>query len=384
MLLCAVALVSILIGLWCRGFRCALRRLLVTFALGIPLSMGLLYTSCLIDGRALRLGPEAAARYVPASLHTQTNRGTGLLSPRQLVRWHYQRGFRVLNVSDRNNHRPGLEAQEAAMAEGFAPTLLVLTGEEWHASPDLVLVNTKQSWGPERKTHRQVIEGVHADGGAVFVAHPWSKLEEPLDSIFADGVDGIEVMNGVIHGGTFVLEKARQHKKSLLGVLDYKFGPHVNVMTLLPARLARTARGVVTALRERQTRIVYAVPGGAVTPARYKAGTRAVTGAVAGLRSLLETPRARRATWLAWIAGFLILWWIAARPEAKPPRSLRRLRAVFAVCCIIEFALPVALWWEARNVIGVYSVHTLLAVAAVVAVPLLLSTRALARAELEA
>jgi len=381
-LLGLVALLPLVLGLWFRGFRCALRRLLLTFALGIPLLVGLMYTSCLIEGRTIRLGPAAVNLYVPASLHTQTNRGTGLLSPLQLVRWHFQRDFRVLNVSDRNDNRPGLEAKEAAMAEGFAPTLLVLAGEEWHAAPDLVLVHTRQSWGPRKLGIEAVLDGVRGQGGASFVAHPWSKMTTySLKDVIDAGVDGLEVINGVIHGGSHIIEKARKYERALLGVSDYKFGPHVNALTLLPKRLGRSPRGVVTALRERQTRVLYAVPGGTRTPAEYEAVTRALVDAVAGLRSLFETPSARRATWLAWLAGFLILWWVAARSPRRGPGSDRLWRTVFLLCCVIEFALPFALSWQAREVLGPVSVPVILTAAAIVAVPLLVATRALSFAE---
>ena len=59
MILC-IGVLSVFLGMWCRGFTCAMRRLLVTIALGIPLAIALLYSSCFLDGRTFRFGPEAS------------------------------------------------------------------------------------------------------------------------------------------------------------------------------------------------------------------------------------------------------------------------------------------------------------------------------------
>ncbi|MHC4547335.1 MAG: PHP domain-containing protein [Planctomycetota bacterium] len=386
--LVALALVMLVMGLWTRGLLGGLRRALLTFALGVPLTLGLLYASCFLEGRQIRLGPEAVADYVPASLHSQTDRTTGLLTPADVVRWHFQRGFRVLNVSDRDEIRAGRAAAAFAAAEGFTPSLLVLVGEEWHAHPDLVLLHVRRA----RKAHelplpelRQTVAEVQQEGGAVILAHPWDKLSpRTLDEVMGAGVDGVEVVNGVIHGGVTVIRAAQQHQKALVGVIDYKYGPHVNALTLLEARRAETPRGIVEALRKRETIVLFAVPGGTVTGAAYKATQLGVTGAVAGLRSLLETPRPRRGVWLAWLAGIALLWWLSHRePKGGVRRRLgrRAARILFLACCLVEYVLPAGVSWEVRAAVGTVPVAVLLGAAAIVALPLLAATHVLAREE---
>ncbi|MHC4971316.1 MAG: PHP domain-containing protein [Planctomycetota bacterium] len=387
-LLVGLAAVALVMGLWNRGLLGGVRRMMLVFALGVPLCLALFYGSCFLDGRQIRLGPEAVDEYVICSLHSQTDRTTGLLSPANVVRWHFQRGFRVLNVSDRDEIRAGREAVEFARREGFDPPMLVLVGEEWHAHPDLVLLNVKRARLSRRLDDddlKETVKDVRREGGLVFVAHPWSKLEpRSLDSMFLAGVDGAEIVNGVIHGGSLVIEAARRHKKALVGVIDYKYGPHVNAVTLLKMSRSRTPAGVVAAVRERDTKVLFAVPGGTTTGAAYEAADLGVTGAAAGLHALFETPRSRRATWLVWLALLAGLWWLTTRePEggARRPLSRRQARVMFIVCCLIEYALPAGASWEVRAVVGTIPVVALLGVAAVVAVPLLAAAHTLARAE---
>jgi len=380
-LVVGVALLALLLGMWCRGFSCALRRFLLALALGVPLAVALLYSSCFLDGRRIELGPEAAG-YVRASLHAQTDRSTGLLSPRQLVRWHYERGFAVLNVSDRDRIDGARQAMEAGRAAAFQPPLLILVGEEWHGSPDVVLVHVRRFWNPKEMQPdetrlEQTVAGVRAEGGASFLAHPWSKvLPKTVDDIFEAGVDGMEVVNGVIRARDHLVRKAVRSRKAMVGVIDYKFGPHVNALTLLPAKLARTPRGVVEAIATRQTRVVYAVPGEAMTGEQWHTATLGTSGAVRGMRTLLETPLRRRAAWYPWLALVSGLWWLATR--RRPRMGRRAARVVFGACCAIELLLPVAIAWPVRAAIGTIPVFYLVATAAFVAVPLLAATHALA------
>jgi hypothetical protein len=376
-----VALVALLFGLWCGGFRCGLRRVLLTYALGLPVVLGLLYSSCFLEGREIRLGPDAAG-WVKASLHTQTDRSTGLLSPAQLVGWHYRRGFRVLNVADRDSSRGGEEARRVAADAGLKPPLTVTVGEEWHGSPDLVCVNITHSWRPRDLSLEETVAGVQQAGGAVFLAHPWSKRKErTLEDLFRAGVDGVEIVNGVVHGGSAVVSSATAAERALLGVIDYKYGPHVNAVTLIPERLAGSPRGVVTAIRKRQTRVVYAIPGGATTGAAYEAelGTLELR---SGLHTLTVTPHGRRAVWFAWLAAVVLLWAVTTRrpvPARGRPLGARTARTIFLVCVVIEFALPAALSWQIREAFGTLPMPFLLGTAALVAIPMLLATIALQR-----
>lgn len=394
----AVVLLAVVRGLWSQGVRGALRRAVLAVALGAPVCLGLLYLSCLLEGRAIRLGPDAA-EYVPASLHNHTDVSTGLLSPGQVVAWHLRRDFRVLNISDKDSIRGGVRGQEAyrrlEKEKGpFLPPLLVVVGNEWHGQPDIVFVNTtheptlppeppKDLSKEERHAQRlrylaELAQRIHAEGGALFLAHPWSKVPGAmtLEEIFRAGLDGVEVVNGVIHGGDARIRAALDAKTSLFGVIDYKFGPHVTAMTLLEERLARTPEGVVKAVREGRKLVLYAIPGGPLSAEEWKAGQVGLRGALAGLDSLREAPRARRAVWFAWGAGLLALWWLATRREEGLGRNTGRI--LFVACAAAQLLLLLLLWSEVRKTVGAVPVPVLLAAHAVIAVPLLAASHSLA------
>ncbi|MFI5401654.1 MAG: PHP domain-containing protein [Planctomycetota bacterium] len=400
-LLGAVVFLAIVRGLWSQGVKGALRRALLAVALGGPLGLALLYASCFVDGRVIRLGPEAT-EWVPASLHNHTDRSTGLLSPRDLVIWHVKRDFRVLNVSDKNTIKGGLLARDALARlveeEGpLTPPLVVTVGDEWHGQPDIVFVHaTREPQLPpeperdltpqERKAHRlrylaELAAAVHADGGALFLAHPWSKVpgEMRLEEMFGAGLDGVEVFNGVIHGGDSWISTAVDANKALFGVLDYKFGPHVNTLTLLDARLAVTPEGVAKAVRSGATLVLYAVPRGPRSAAEWKAAQVGLRGAMEGLLSLREVPRARRAVWFGWGALGILLWWITTRRDRGLGRAAAR--TLFFACAAGELLLLALVSSQARAAIGTVPVAVVVAATAVLAVPLLVASHSLALLE---
>lgn len=400
-LLGVIVLLAILRGLWSQGIRGALRRALLAVALGAPLFLGLLYTSCFLPGRLIRVGPEAT-EWVAASLHNHTDRSTGLLSPKDLVIWHAKRDFRVLNVSDKNTTEGGILAQ-AALARlleeqgPLTPPLVVTVGNEWHTNPDIVFVNMTREPAPlpppprdplDRKAHAErlrllaeVAAAVHADGGALFLAHPWSKVPGGMspEQIFEAGLDGVEVVNGVIHGGEGRIRSAVDANKALFGVSDYKFGPHVNALTLLDAQLARTPEDVARAVREGRRLVLYAIPGGRRSAAEWKAARVGLRGAWDGLQSLREAPLPRRAIWFAWGALALLLWWITTREERGLGRAAARM--LFFSCAAGEFLLLALVSGEVRAVLGTVPVIVVVVAQAVIAVPLLVASHSLALLE---
>ncbi|HEX5135975.1 MAG TPA: hypothetical protein VFY93_03305 [Planctomycetota bacterium] len=397
-LLGGVVLLAFVRGLWSQGVRGALRRAVLAVALGAPAIVGLLYLSSLLDGRMIHLGPEAAD-YVPASLHNHTDVSTGLLSPRQVVIWHLKRGFRVLNISDKDSIRGGLRGREAYRRleedEGpIEPRLVVVVGDEWHGQPDIVFVNTTTAppLPPEppagaSREERHVLRlehltelavRVHAEGGALFLAHPWSKVpgEMTIEEIFDAGLDGVEVVNGVIHGGEGRVQAAVEAKKSLFGVIDYKYGPHVTAMTLLDERLAQSPEGVARAVREGRRLVLYAIPGGARSSEEWKAAQVGLRGAMEGLDSLREAPRERRAVWFGWGAALLAIWCVATRREEGLGKHAARV--LFLACAAAELLLLLFLWSNVRFVVGTVPVPILLGAHAALAVPLLAASHSLA------
>jgi hypothetical protein len=197
-----------------------------------------------------------------------------------------------------------------------------------------------------------------------------------LEEIFAAGLDGVEVVTGVIHGGEGRIHAALDAKKSLFGVIDYKYGPHVTAITLLEERLARTPEGVAKAVREGRKLVLYAIPGGPRSAEEWRAAQVGLRGALEGLDSLREAPPKRRAVWFAWGVALLLLWWLATRRDQGLGKGAGR--ALFAACAAAELLLLLFLWSEVRFAVGTVPVPILLVAHAVIAVPLLAASHSLA------
>jgi hypothetical protein len=168
-------------------------------------------------------------------------------------------------------------------------------------------------------------------------------------------------------------------KKGLFGVIDYKYGPHVNAMTLLEERLARTPDGVATAVRHGKKLVLYAVPRGARSSEEWKAAEVGLGGARRAIESLFRAPLPRRSVWLAWGVLGLLLWWLATRNRTGLGKGAAR--ALFGLCAAAELSLMLFIWFEARAALGTVPVPYLLAAHAVLAVPLLVASRSLALLE---
>jgi len=357
-LLAMGALPIVLFGLWCRGFSCALRRLWCTFALGVPLATALIFTSCFLDGRTIELRAEAAG-YVTAALNTKTHVSTGMLSPRQLRDWHLRHKVSVLNVADRDRIDGALAAARYNRERPLPVPMTVIVGQELSIRPDVVLVNVDRARAPGDAGLGEVARSVRAAGGATFIAHPWSRAGEPLGESLDKGVDGVEIVNGVIHGGQEVVDAARRlegRKKALVGVADQKFGPHLKAVTLIPRDFAKSPRGVVEALRRGTTEVLYAVPGGTMSAAEYHAGDfkhLQTVGVLPALRALLSAPRLRRTIWLGSLLLMLTLWWLSIAPVKRPQLRRGLARLLFWSTGLVLVLSPFLLHWQVRAAIGV-------------------------------
>jgi len=379
-LLLLVAMPVTLLGLWCRGFGCALRRLWTTLALGVPLGVGLLYASCFLPGRGIELGPEAN-HLVLANLHTKTHYSTGFMSPAQLRDWHYAHKVRVLNVADRDQIEGAREAAQYNFERPLEPPMTVIVGQHWRAHPDLVFVNVDRLWEGGDADRAHVIDGVRKMGGASFVAHPWDRMDgTTLREVLAVGADGAELVNGVIDGGREVVEAvhASEPPRALLGVTDPKFGPHLNAVTLIPRTLAGSPRAVATAIRKGLTEVLYAVPGGTVSSRERAANPLRSSGVLPALYSLGEVRLGRRAVWLATIAFMLGLWWISTHKVTRPRLRKAWARVLFWFSGLVLLASPLLLSWQLRAAIGPIPVPVVLLSVAPFAVTLLASAHHLA------
>jgi hypothetical protein len=318
---------------------------------------------------------------VLANLNTKTYFSTGVMSPEQLRDWHVRHKVDVLNVSDRDQIEGARRAANYNFERPAAPPMTVTVGQEWHAHPDLVLVHTDRLWHGSDDARDSIIEGVHRFGGAAVVAHPWSRMTDTtLADQYARGVDGVELVNGVIYGGQGIIQTSQraEPKRALLGVTDPKFGPNLYAVTLIPRAYASSPRRVATALRLGLTEVLYAVPGGAVSAAERSANPLQMMGLLPALRTLFETPRPRRVVWLVTMIAMLGLWWLSIRGVHTPRLGRGWARLLFWGSGFILAASPLGLQWQLRAAIGPIPVPAILLAVVPFAVVLLATSHHLA------
>ncbi len=137
----------------------------------------------------------APGRWYRGNLHTHTTGSDGLLSPAEVAAWYHGHGYDFLAITD---HRtltgvaglslpgflvlPGMEAHPGQSA----------LGELWH----LVAAGVSESHTFDEETPvQQAIDELRADGGVVWLAHPyWSGLTLP-EMLGLEGTIGCEVYN---------------------------------------------------------------------------------------------------------------------------------------------------------------------------------------------
>lgn len=366
------ALPITLFGLWCSGFGCALRRLYVTIVLGLPLAGAMLYGSCFLEGRSIRLGPDATAM-VMANLNAKTTYSTGLLSPRQLRDWHYHRHVTVLNVADRDLIEGARAAAQYNFQRPVEPPMTVLVGQEWRGRPNLIIVNTDRLWGLADEDRAEVIAEIRAHGGATFIAQPWRRMDEPLADAFERGADGVEFVNSAYRAGQSVIDAAKfaQPPRALIASVDPRFvGPHLNAVTLIPRESAGSPRRVAAALRSGRTEIIYSVSSAMSTLERH-ANPLEQVGILPALRTLRATPRPRRAVWAATIGAMMVLWWISVTGAKNPRFSRGVTRTVFWASGIFVWLPLAGVLWQVRAAIGPIPIPVLLTVSVPFAMVLL-------------
>jgi len=371
-LVALLALPITLFGLWCSGFGCALRRLYVTVMLGLPLAGALLYGSCFLPGRTIRLGPDAVDM-VMANLNTKTIYSTGVLTPRQLRNWHAAHGVAVLNVADRGQVEGARRVARYNFEEPDAPAMTVTIGMEWHGHPNLITVNSDRLWGQAGEKRADVIAEVRRHGGATFIAQPWLRLDEPLATALERGADGVEYVNSAYRAGQSVIDAATEANppRALIGVSNPRFvGPHLNAITLLPRSAAASPRRVAAALRSGLTEVLYSV-GSAMSTLERDSNPLEEAGILPALRTLGATSRARRAIWFLTIAFVMALWWLSVRSVKKPRLSRTVTRVIFWTSGVLVW-LPVGgVLWQVRAFIGPIPIPILLSVSVPFAMVLL-------------
>jgi hypothetical protein len=138
----------------------------------------------------------AAGAWRRANLHTHTTASDGKVSLQERVNEYAQNGYDVLAITDHHAVTPLEKLNDPE-------SMLVLPGAELHpANPyggstyHLICLGLTQSLDAKRAAHPQeIIDGVNARGGVVYLAHPYWCRHALSDLAPLTSYTGVEVYN---------------------------------------------------------------------------------------------------------------------------------------------------------------------------------------------
>lgn len=341
-----IALILIVIAtaiiVW-RGLNQPIGQRLICVAADTPLVLsllvqtwvGLFYLSSFAPSHKLVHTTGSDQSPLIADLHTHTNRSSGFLSPKNVVRWHIERGFNVVAITDTNRIDGALEAQTYVKRNNLP--CMILIGEEYRGQAHLILLGITRPYHPRDYNVESVIKAVHNEGGVVIAAHVWDERMSYHE--LADlGVDGFEVGNGRERTSDHpkLLQFCKDRGLSGIGVTDFKFGSDFFCWTAVHTSHFEE-QSILTALQNGQTEPID-------VPKSFRFNQN-VTPPVLG--------------WLVWI-GFFIVWQRRRHLKQKaqmiptpkstdqPPRP--RLILISITCLIIGLVLTIfSLDWSLKH-----------------------------------
>lgn len=126
--------------------------------------------------------------------HTQFSHD-GLISQKDLWKWHKRNGFDALFITDHNNHNHTLDFVHAQRNGDFPLDPLVMCGEEFSGSNHLSLLGLKRKFSTQGFSDATAIDSVLANYGAVIANHWFDGEKNTLEFYRNLGVDGFEIEN---------------------------------------------------------------------------------------------------------------------------------------------------------------------------------------------
>ena len=119
----------------------------------------------------------------------------GLISQKNLLKWHRRNGFDAFFITDHSNHKQTLEYVNARRNKELPGEPFVFCGEEFSGSNHLSLLGLKSDFSTKGLPDSAVVAMARADGAAILVNH-WFDGERKTLEYYRDlGVDGFEIEN---------------------------------------------------------------------------------------------------------------------------------------------------------------------------------------------
>jgi len=150
----------------------------------------------------------------------------GLFSQAQQMAWHKRNGFDAFFMTDHNHHAKTLELMERQNRGEIPEAPVVLCGQEFSGSNHMLLLGINHDFTSRGMAEPQLIDSVHAQGGAVIVAHWFENRKNPIAHYVKMGVDGFELENQNSRGyadslRTALIKVCQSNNLLSLGSCDY-------------------------------------------------------------------------------------------------------------------------------------------------------------------
>jgi len=151
----------------------------------------------------------------------------GLISQKNLMRWHKRNGFDAFFITDHNNHLKTLEFVQAQKMGKIPESPLVFCGEEYSGSNHITLLGLQRDFKTKDMPDSTAIDSAHANGGVGIIAHWFADEHRTIQYYIDCGADGFEIANQA-EGLTYsrrifraIVEKCRENGLLMVGACDY-------------------------------------------------------------------------------------------------------------------------------------------------------------------
>jgi len=119
----------------------------------------------------------------------------GLISQKNLLKWHEKNGFDAFFITDHNHHARTLEAVQA-QEQGMLPSKpLLLAGQEFSGSNHILLLGLTRDFTNRDLPDSTVIDSAQAQDGVAIVAHWFDDQKNSIQTYIDRGADGFEIVN---------------------------------------------------------------------------------------------------------------------------------------------------------------------------------------------
>jgi predicted metal-dependent phosphoesterase TrpH len=202
--------------------------LLLSFA---TVHLGLTYVLTIMPHGSRWIVPPDAS-YVLADLHSHSQFSGAELMPADVIRWHLDRGYHVVAVTDSNSTRGSRMARDFAQSQHLP--VIVPWGQEYRGINHLLLLGTDREFPSTSYDLARAVKEASQAGALVIAAHPWTG-QVSVPALRDMGVRAVEVANAGSMAAPETQQFCAAQALPEVGNLDFRAGSNADDATVLPA-----------------------------------------------------------------------------------------------------------------------------------------------------